>query len=114
MAVPAVEESRYWPLRRYLDLYERSLEDPEAFWAGEARKLDWYRTWDKVLEWDPPFAKWFVGGELNACYQCVDRHANSRRKSTVAIFQSQHQMLWPPEKHEKLCVYHGPSYDQAL
>lgn len=86
MAVPAVEESRYWPLRRYLDLYERSLEDPEAFWAEEARKLDWYRTWDKVLEWDPPFAKWFVGGELNACYQCVDRHASGRRKSTVAIY----------------------------
>jgi acetyl-CoA synthetase len=86
MTGPGTNESKYWPLRRYLDLYERSLEDPEAFWAEEARRLDWFRTWDKVLEWDLPFAKWFVGGELNACYQCVDRHAKGRRKSTVAIY----------------------------
>jgi len=86
MTSPGTDESKYWPLRRYLDMYERSLKDPEAFWAEEARRLDWFRTWDKVLEWDPPFAKWFAGGELNACYQCVDRHAKGRRKSTVALY----------------------------
>ncbi len=79
-------EAKYWPVRRYFDLYERSLQDPEGFWAEEARKLEWFRTWDKVLEWTPPFAKWFVGGELNACYLCVDRHAQTWRKNKVAIY----------------------------
>jgi len=78
--------TKYWPLKRYFELHERSIRDPERFWAEEARKLDWFKTWDKVLEWDPPFAKWFVGGELNACYQCVDRHVKTWRKSKVAIY----------------------------
>jgi acetyl-CoA synthetase len=48
--------------------------------------LDWFKTWDKVLEWEPPFAKWFVGGQLNASYICVDRHVKTWRKSKVAIY----------------------------
>ena len=80
------KESKYWPIRRYLDIYERSLRDPEGFWAEEARKLDWSRPWDKVLDWSPPFARWFAGGTLNACYQCVDRHVKTWRKSKVAIY----------------------------
>lgn len=79
-------ETKYWPIRRYLEMYDRSLRDPEGFWAEEARKLDWLRTWDKVLDWSPPFAKWFVGGMLNACYLCVDRHVRTWRKSKVAIY----------------------------
>jgi acetyl-CoA synthetase len=80
------DTSKYWPLRRYFELHERSIQDPEAFWSEEARKLDWFKTWDTVLEWDRPFAKWFVGGELNACYECVDRHVKTWRKSKVAIY----------------------------
>ncbi len=80
------KETKYWPIRRYLDLYEKSLRDPEGFWAEEARKLDWSRPWDKVLDWSPPFARWFVGGRLNASYQCVDRHVKTWRKSKVAIY----------------------------
>jgi len=76
----------YWPLKKYEEIYRRSLDDPEAFWADEARKLEWFRPWDKVLEWDPPFARWFVGGLLNASYLCVDRHVRSWRKSKVAIY----------------------------
>jgi acetyl-CoA synthetase len=86
MTNPGMEESKYWPRRRYFEIYERSLRDPEGFWEQEARKLDWFRTWDKVLEWEPPFAKWFGEGELNACYQCVDRHVKTWRKSKVAIY----------------------------
>jgi acetyl-CoA synthetase len=67
-------------------MYRRSLEDPERFWAEEARHLDWYKTWDRVLEWDPPYARWFVGGKLNASYQCVDCHVKTWRKSKVAIY----------------------------
>jgi acetyl-CoA synthetase len=76
----------YWPKNRYLEVYNRSIEDPEGFWAEEARKLEWSKTWDKVLEWDEPFSKWFVGGELNASYLCADRHAKSERRNKVAYY----------------------------
>jgi acetyl-CoA synthetase len=73
-------------LKRYLEIYEESIKDPERFWDREARKLEWFRTWDKVLEWDPPFARWFVGGLLNASYLCLDRHVRTWRRSKVAIY----------------------------
>ena len=79
-------ESRYFPLKRFLNLYQKSLEEPEEFWGEQARQLDWFKTWDKVLEWEPPFARWFVGGRLNASYICVDRHAKTWRRSKVAIY----------------------------
>src|SRR3954451_22247268 len=57
------------------EAYERAAADPEAFWAEQAERLDWTQRWDQVLDWStPPFAKWFVGGRLNAAYNCVDRH----------------------------------------
>ena len=57
------------------DLYERAERDPEAFWAAEAAaRISWSRPWDTVLEWELPYAKWFVGGQLNVAYNCVDRH----------------------------------------
>ena len=79
-------ESRYFPTGRFLDVYHRSMAEPEEFWAEQARQLDWFRTWDKVLEWEPPFAKWFVGGKLNASHICLDRHMNTWRRSKVAIY----------------------------
>jgi len=77
---------RFYPSKRYADMHRRSLEDPEHFWSEEARKLDWYKTWDRVLDWTPPYARWFVGGRLNACYQCIDRHVKTWRRSKVAIY----------------------------
>ena len=60
--------------------------DREAFWAEQAERLDWDKKWDRVLDWDnPPFAKWFVGGTLNAAYNCVDRHVEAGRGDQVAI-----------------------------
>ena len=79
-------ELKYWPIKRYEDMYRKSLDNIEEFWEQEARKLEWFKTWDKVLEWDPPFAKWFVGGMLNASYQCVDRHLKTWRRNKVAIY----------------------------
>ena len=61
-------------LAEYKALHARSLEDPETFWAGEAQRLSWFTPWTKVLDWQPPDAKWFLGGELNASYNCLDRH----------------------------------------
>jgi len=79
-------ESIYWPFKKYMDMYNQSIQDPERFWAEEARKLDWFKTWDKVLDWNPPFARWFEGGKINASYQCVDRHVRTWRRSKVAIY----------------------------
>jgi len=72
--------------KKYLEFYKESIMDPEKFWDEEARKLEWFRTWNKVLEWDPPFARWFVGGLLNASYLCLDRHVKTWRRSKVAIY----------------------------
>ncbi len=79
-------ELKYWPIRKYEDMYRKSLDNLEEFWGQEARKLEWFKTWDKVLEWNPPFAKWFVGGMLNASYLCVDRHLKTWRRNKVAIY----------------------------
>ena len=83
---PLTFGATYWPFKRYFEVYNRSIKDPEGFWSEEARKLEWFKTWDKVLDWQPPYAKWFVGGELNASYLCVDRHVKTWRRSKVAIY----------------------------
>jgi acetyl-CoA synthetase len=80
-------------LAEYEEMYQRSIADPEAFWAGIAQELHWFEPWTKVLEWNLPWAKWFVGGKLNLCYNCVDRHALGGRKDKVAI-------LWEGEPGE--------------
>jgi len=66
-------------------IYDRAAADPEGFWAGYAGELDWFEKWHTVLDWEPPHAKWFVGGKLNAAYNCVDRHAKGPRRDKVAI-----------------------------
>src|SRR5271166_6121622 len=72
-------------LEQYEALYKQSIEDPETFWAGVAQDLHWFKTWDKVLEWNLPWAKWFVGGKLNLSYNCLDRHALGERRNKTAI-----------------------------
>src|SRR5688572_12522510 len=69
----------------YRALYERSVSDPEGFWAEQAHTLKWSRQWDTVLEWKPPFAKWFLGGQLNVSENCLDRHVATWRKNKAAI-----------------------------
>jgi len=69
----------------YEKLYARAEADPESFWAEQADALHWFKRWDKVLEWDLPFAKWFVGGKLNVAYNCLDRHLTTWRKNKAAI-----------------------------
>ena len=66
-------------------VYEEALRDPEAFWAKFAEELDWFKKWDTVLEWDPPHAKWFIGGKLNVSYNCLDRHLTTSRRNKAAI-----------------------------
>jgi len=72
-------------LPEYQALYRRAATDPEGFWAECAREVDWFKPFSKTLEWDPPFAKWFVGGELNASYNCLDRHLTGPRRNKAAL-----------------------------
>jgi acetyl-CoA synthetase len=68
------------------DWYAKAADDRLAFWAEQAERLDWDRKWDRVLDWDdPPFAKWFVGGTLNASVNCVDRHVAAGKGDKVAF-----------------------------
>ena len=67
------------------DIYERANTDRESYWVEWAEQLDWFRRWDSVIEWQPPHAKWFVGGKLNVAYNCLDRHLNSSRSDQAAL-----------------------------
>jgi acetyl-CoA synthetase len=69
----------------YDRIYQRSVDDPEGFWAEIAADLHWFKKWDKVLEWDEPFARWFTGGRINVSYNCLDRHLSGWRKNKAAI-----------------------------
>ncbi|MEU8377921.1 acetate--CoA ligase [Streptosporangium sp. NPDC048865] len=66
------------------DAYQEAERDRLAFWEKQAERLTWSKRWDTTLEWNPPFAKWFVGGELNIAYNCVDRHVEAGRGDKVA------------------------------
>lgn len=69
----------------YEALYAEAAKDPEAFWAKQAEDLHWFKKWDTILEWNEPFAKWFVGGKLNLSYNCLDRHLETERRNKTAI-----------------------------
>jgi len=66
-------------------IYRRAESDPEGYWADWAKQLEWFEPWHTVLEWNLPFAKWFVGGKLNASYNCLDRHVKGGRDTKTAI-----------------------------
>ena len=67
------------------DIYDKASRDPEAFWAEQARHLDWIKPWKKVLEWKPPRAEWFIDGKLNVAANCVDRHVATQRADAKAL-----------------------------
>ncbi len=71
----------------YRDIYQKSIENPEKFWAEKAEQLDWFKKWDRVLveDFKEGQHQWFVGGKLNVCYNCLDRHLNTWRKNKAAL-----------------------------
>ncbi len=82
----------------YLDLYRRAEENPEKFWGEIAtEQVHWFEKWSKVLDWNPPFAKWFVGAKTNVSYNCLDRHLHTHRKNKAAI-------LWEGEPGEQRAI----------
>src|SRR5258708_15527584 len=66
-------------------IYERARQDRESYWADWANELEWIKPWNRVLEWKPPHAKWFLGGKLNASANCLDRHVKAGRGDRVAL-----------------------------
>ncbi|MFP4145505.1 MAG: acetate--CoA ligase [Phycisphaeraceae bacterium] len=90
---------------RYEKMYRQSVEDPETFWAGAAEGLTWFEKWDQVLEWDLPDAKWFVGGKLNACYNCVDRQVEAGFGDRKAIIWEAEAMTETGKPHVREITY---------
>ncbi|CDI05447.1 acetate--CoA ligase [Candidatus Nitrosotenuis uzonensis] len=78
-------------------------EDYVAFWAREAQKLTWFKKWNKILQWDPPFARWFVGGTINASYNALDVHQNRQK---IAI-------LWEGENEDRKVITYGQLHDHV-
>ena len=83
-----LKKSAYINKEKYEELYKRSVEDPEKFWAEQAEEfVTWFKKWDKVLEWnfDEPKIEWFKGAKLNACHNCLDRHLGTENENKTAI-----------------------------
>ena len=73
-------------LAQYRKLYRESIQSPEKFWSRQAKaELVWSKRWTRVLKWDEPYAKWFVGGQLNVSYNCLDRHLDTPRANKAAL-----------------------------
>ena len=87
-------------------VYAEAERDPEGFWARWAEQLHWFRKWERVLEWDPPWAKWFVGGKTNLAYNCLDRHLTGARKNKAAI-------VWEGEPGEVRILTYWELYRQV-
>jgi len=80
-----VARARIGSREEYARMYRQSIERPEEFWSGVGQQLHWIKMWDRVLEWNAPDAKWFVGGRLNVCYNCVDLQIDRGMGAKTAI-----------------------------
>ena len=78
-------KARISSMDEYKKLWQESIDQPEVFWSREASELSWQKPWGQVLDWQPPFAKWFVDAKVNVCENCVDRHLLNGRKNKAAI-----------------------------
>jgi acetyl-CoA synthetase len=96
-------------LQQYEQLYKQAQDDPEGFWASMAKELDWFKPWEKVLEWNPPFAEWFVGGRTNIAHNCLDRHLTTARKNKAAIIwegePGDERILTYQALHREVCKF---------
>jgi acetyl-CoA synthetase len=115
--VPLGEEGKYYyPDSRYKEnawtrdynqAYQEFLADPASFWAKIADKLDWFKPWDKVLEWDYPYAKWFVNAKLNITHNCLDRQVNNHRRNKVAL-------IWRGEDGEERIFTYNKLHQEVM
>ncbi|BCL37314.1 acetate--CoA ligase [Nostoc sp. MS1] len=97
-------------LEDYQQLYDRAKADPQKFWAELAEtELHWFQKWDTVLDWQPPFAKWFVNGKINISYNCLDRHLTTWRKNKAALIwegePGDSRTLTYAQLHREVCQF---------
>jgi acetyl-CoA synthetase len=96
-------------LADYERLWQHGKDDPEGFWAEQAESLHWFQRWNKVLEWNEPFAKWFVGGKLNVSDNCLDRHLTNGRKNKAALIwegePGDSRVLRYQDLHREVCKF---------
>jgi acetyl-CoA synthetase len=102
-----VQKARISSQEEYNALYRRSMDDPEGFW-GElaAQELHWFKPWDKVLKWEEPTAQWFVGGQLNISYNCLDRHLTGPRRHKAAL-------VWEGEPGDSVTLTYAQLHHQV-
>ncbi|HRI39666.1 MAG TPA: AMP-binding protein, partial [Nitrospira sp.] len=93
-------------IKEYETEYKKSIADPETFWSNAAMELEWFAPWNKVLEWDYPWAKWFVDARCNIAYNCLDRHVKTWRKNKVAL-------IWVGENDQERIFTYGELYRQV-
>jgi acetyl-CoA synthetase len=90
------------------NIYEKADKDFEGFWASFAEELHWFQKWDTVLEWNPPWAKWFINGKLNVCYNCLDRHLPAKKDKPAIIWEGEpgdHRVFTYQELHDEVCRF---------
>jgi acetyl-CoA synthetase len=95
-------------LAEYRKLYDHAQANPEAFWAEEAKRLDWFEPPKQTLDWQPPHAKWFVGGKLNVSHNCVDRHLEKNANKPAILWEAEDgstTQLTYAELHERVCRF---------
>ena len=93
-----VSQARVQGMEGYRALYDEAVHHPETFWADVAEKeIHWFEKWTKVVDWNPPEVKWFVGAKTNVSYNCLDRHLTTSRKNKAAI-------LWEGEPGEQRAI----------
>ena len=105
--IPAPPEIKaHAHIQDYDAVYKASIADPEKFWDGIAKELHWFSPWNTVLEWNYPWAKWFLGGTCNISYNCLDRHVQTWRRNKVAV-------IWVGEKGEERIFTYAELYRQV-
>ncbi|TVQ20153.1 MAG: acetate--CoA ligase [Leptolyngbya sp. DLM2.Bin15] len=97
-------------LDEYQHLYDRAQADPQTFWAELAeQELHWFKPWHTVLDWQPPFAQWFVGGQTNVSYNCLDRHLTTWRRNKAALIwegePGDSRTLTYAQLHREVCQF---------
>jgi len=103
-----VEKARIRDKEEAEHLRKRAKDDPEGFWGGIADGFRWSRRWDKVLEWDAPWSKWFVGGKTNVAENCLDRHLPERAEKTALIWVAEDgetRKLTYADLHREVCRF---------
>ena len=99
-------DEKFEPIRKLKETWKFSIENPEAFWAEQAEQLDWFRTWDGVLEWKDRHARWFNGGKLNASHNCLDRHVKTAKRNKVAY-------IWEGEPGDRRVITYAELYKEV-